>query len=220
MSTPLNLEVGATYRNRAGKSVRITGKRDNPCWPYADDAGFTYDNRGRYWDARTNDMRDLIALVSDAAKPAPQPKPPAAPLSLEVGATYRNREGSLVRITHKDDHPMWPFEGTDNRSYTPGGYFFRENHPLRSDLIKLVSPAEAEEPATQPAPSTPSTAAPLTAPLTAPLNPFASIQRTVLADGTHILDAIDTAGNAWHRTISTAADWPWQLTTPLPKLRD
>lgn len=308
--TPITrLQVGSTYRDRAGQLVRITGKStsEDARWPYVGDANCTYNERGRYWDNRTNDFRDLIAWVSDgeAATAAKAEADAAAkadaadvtaevpPLQLEVGATYRNRIGEVVRIKQRTGNVRWPFSD-GQYMYTTDGRRVGKKMLSIHDLMERISdaPESAELPTgdadqadqaddadtwitdrlptaedadchgdielrdppifgpwpyhpcacvitgevwrrtkwhpsrsntAAPTPSTPSALsmpsmpAPLTAPPTTPLNPFASIRRTVLADGTHILDAIDTAGNAWHRIIG-ATDFPWELTTPLPKL--
>lgn len=46
---------------------------------------------------------------------------------------------------------------------------------------------------------------------------FASITRTVTANGSHTIDAIDTDGNAWWMVVGDP-DWDqgWQRMTPLP----
>ena len=59
----LKLEVGKTYRSRAGEEVKIVGTRDAKTWAFVGDNGEVYDEEGRYYSANWDYARDLIEEV-------------------------------------------------------------------------------------------------------------------------------------------------------------
>lgn len=58
-------------------------------------------------------------------------------LKLEVGKTYRNREGKVVKIVETDDS-IWPFVGDNGESYDEQGRYFSANWDFPDDLIEEV----------------------------------------------------------------------------------
>jgi hypothetical protein len=55
-------------------------------------------------------------------------------LKLEVGKTYRSREGKVVRIVEKIDS-TWPFVGDNEESYNEQGRYYWVNWDSPYDLI-------------------------------------------------------------------------------------
>ena len=60
----LKLEVGKTYRSRAGEEVKIVGTNDS-IWPFAGDNGEVYNEEGRYYSANWDSPYDLIEEVEE-----------------------------------------------------------------------------------------------------------------------------------------------------------
>ena len=60
----LKLQVGKTYRSRAGEEVKIVGTNDS-IWPFAGDNGEVYNEEGRYYSANWDYARDLIEEVEE-----------------------------------------------------------------------------------------------------------------------------------------------------------
>jgi hypothetical protein len=56
-------------------------------------------------------------------------------LKLEVGKTYRSREGKVVRIVEKIDS-TWPFVGDNEESYNEQGRYYSANWSSPYDLIE------------------------------------------------------------------------------------
>jgi hypothetical protein len=58
--------------------------------------------------------------------------------TLEVGKTYRDRLGNLVKITGTDNHHTYPFDGDNGVSYMLNGFEDGSTIPSPNDLIELV----------------------------------------------------------------------------------
>lgn len=59
-------------------------------------------------------------------------------MKLRVNATYRTREGNLLKIVGKDNHFRWPYDAEDGSSYTPDGFLYDRSDPSRYDLVERV----------------------------------------------------------------------------------
>jgi hypothetical protein len=59
-------------------------------------------------------------------------------LKLEVGKTYRSREGEEVKIVRKNNKNVFPYQGSNGRWYAENGKwgYFPNEHP--EDLIEEV----------------------------------------------------------------------------------
>lgn len=57
------LEVGKTYKTRAGEVVKITEDDGHPVYPFETDAGYSYTSNGDLWDG-SNSGHDLIKCLS------------------------------------------------------------------------------------------------------------------------------------------------------------
>jgi len=55
-------------------------------------------------------------------------------LKLEVGKTYRNRKGEVVKIVGTNDS-IWPFFGDNEESYNEEGRYYSANWDSPDDLI-------------------------------------------------------------------------------------
>lgn len=66
--------------------------------------------------------------------------------TLRVGQVWKSGEGKKVTITQKidDDDDLFPFDGSDGRSYTSSGSCF-DNTRSKSDLVELLSDAPTDE---------------------------------------------------------------------------
>lgn len=63
-------------------------------------------------------------------------------LKLEVGKTYVTADGTPVKIVSKDDHPDFPFDGSNGDCYRADGRC--DGVPCRRDLVsELVEPGAA-----------------------------------------------------------------------------
>lgn len=62
----------------------------------------------------------------------------AMPLKLEVGRTYRSREGEIVTIMGMRAHPHSRYRGSDNCHYREDGGFPVGNSPHPFDLVEEV----------------------------------------------------------------------------------
>jgi hypothetical protein len=60
-------------------------------------------------------------------------------LKLEVGKTYRSREGEEVKIIRKNNNNIFPYQGSNGEWYYEGGKWshFAEEHP--KDLVEEVT---------------------------------------------------------------------------------
>ena len=58
-------------------------------------------------------------------------------LKLEVGKTYRSREGKVVKIVETNDS-IWPFVGDNEESYNEQGRYYSANWSSPYDLIEEV----------------------------------------------------------------------------------
>ena len=58
----IKLQVGKTYRSRAGEEVKIVETNDT-IWPFVGDNEESYDEQGRYFSANWDYSRDLIEEV-------------------------------------------------------------------------------------------------------------------------------------------------------------
>lgn len=57
-------------------------------------------------------------------------------LKLEVGKTYRNRAGEVVKIVEYDGDPEYPYRGSDGEWYTESGNLWYRERP--GDLVEEV----------------------------------------------------------------------------------
>ena len=64
-------------------------------------------------------------------------------MKLEVGKTYKTRDGQKIKITHDDGNPLFPLLGEDEKGWysywMPDGMYSRRG-PHDYDLIKEVTP--------------------------------------------------------------------------------
>jgi len=60
-------------------------------------------------------------------------------LKLEVGKTYRSREGKEVRIISKGRVGRWPCQGSNGKWYTESGRWNRHSKGEPDDLIEEVT---------------------------------------------------------------------------------
>lgn len=67
-------------------------------------------------------------------------------LKLEVGKTYVTADGTPVKIVSEDNHPDFPFDGSNGDSYAPDGRWAK----MGAHEANLV--AELQEPGAVPAP--------------------------------------------------------------------
>ena len=58
-------------------------------------------------------------------------------IKLEVGKTYRNRKGEVVKIIETNDS-IWPFVGDNEESYNEQGRYYSANWSSPYDLIEEV----------------------------------------------------------------------------------
>ena len=61
-------------------------------------------------------------------------------LKLEVGKTYKRRDGTLIRITGTTDSIVYPYKDEEGISYTKDGVYWKIEEPDRRDLIEEVKP--------------------------------------------------------------------------------
>ena len=59
-------------------------------------------------------------------------------IKLEVGKTYRSREGEEVKIVRKDEGGCWDYCGSNNEWYTEDGIWCFSNKECPEDLIEEV----------------------------------------------------------------------------------
>ena len=59
-------------------------------------------------------------------------------IKLEVGKTYRNREGEKVKIVRKDDGVAYPYTGDDDEWYAENGQWSYDSEEDPYDLIEEV----------------------------------------------------------------------------------
>lgn len=65
-------------------------------------------------------------------------------MKLEVGKTYKSRDGVIVKITHKTSNEIFPYWGDSYHTYTKYGEFLPDaGHPL--DLISEVKQPKNKE---------------------------------------------------------------------------
>ncbi len=149
MSDELKLQVGKSYRTRAGRKATVTkhvaqydlyeGTTGNvPCrWQFD---GSVYnpipvEHDGSY---------DLVAEWEEKPEQAPSPVEQTDGLKLQVGKSYRTRDGRKVKVEHNPHNDYYVFRGEldgQMESWAPSGrYWFHA--PREIDLI-----AEWEEPA-------------------------------------------------------------------------
>jgi hypothetical protein len=131
----LKLEVGKSYRSRAGEEVRIV-RKNNKGWVYweGSNGGWYYEG-GKGSFAAEEHPKDLIeeVTISDANQNHNKMKT----LKLQVGKTYRNRKGEEVKIIGTKDS-MWPFVGDNEESYDEQGRYYSANSDSPDDLIEEV----------------------------------------------------------------------------------
>ena len=65
-------------------------------------------------------------------------------MKLEVGKTYRNRNGDLVTIRHFFEGDIHPFIGSDGHRYNEDGWFYDQGQQSNYDLIKEDLPMPSE----------------------------------------------------------------------------
>ena len=102
----MELQVGKSYINRDGDTVTITHKNDGSNWPFVGDNNQEYRHDGTWSVERDKvSQRDLI-------QEAPVATAPEAEFGLEVGKTYRTRDGlSHFLITHRYSGYHYDFHG-------------------------------------------------------------------------------------------------------------
>lgn len=124
----MKLEVGKIYRARDGSIVTITGSRGADSYPYAGNNGLIYTATGAYSISTPEHQWDLIEEVLPAPK-------------LEVGKTYKDREGNVVTIVSKDSYhstSIYPYLGNNASIYMEDGRFREYDLHHDYDLIEEV----------------------------------------------------------------------------------
>ena len=58
--------------------------------------------------------------------------------TLEVGKTYKNRNGELVKIIKKKYDDKYPYYGDNNYDYTLKGFYWDDELEDQEDLIELI----------------------------------------------------------------------------------
>ena len=74
--------------------------------------------------------------VSESESPAPSE--PADNPKLAVGQVWKDREGREVRIVGTGDDPHYPFDGSNEQTYTEWGAVFMVAGDHPGDLIELI----------------------------------------------------------------------------------
>lgn len=173
-----NIQAGQTYRCRDGRSVRVIAVDcENPNIGHPVSCG---DGRSRTLQGRlifnTNDELDgdFVELLEDAPQrplttadafpevERAEQSQPAQQFNIQVGQTYRCRDGSVVTVTHLDGmSESYPFDCDDNDSRTPQGRVFDDpDYRGSGDFVELLSDVPAESsvpgPITVSTPETPS----------------------------------------------------------------
>jgi hypothetical protein len=66
--------------------------------------------------------------------------------TLEVGKTYKNRKGDLVKIVVFDYSDLeYPYGDDDCYSYTPEGYWTTGSNETENDLVELIIDTDQKE---------------------------------------------------------------------------
>lgn len=132
----IKLEVGKTYRNRKGEEVKIVEKSVG-LYSYKGSNGGWYAENGRYFyylEESSNDLIEEVA-ISDANQ---NTTAKMKTLKLQVGKTYRSREGEEVKIVRMGNMGWDYWNGNNGEWYYEGGKWshFAEEHP--KDLVEEV----------------------------------------------------------------------------------
>lgn len=144
----IKLEVGKAYRSKAGKRITIVRDDGSDYMQFESDHEFFYNSDGQC--PGTLDKHIVAEWIDE--QPAPETtiqleNNAPAELRLEVGKSYRSRDGEKVTITDKDSDDTWPFNGDNGDCYTLNGRAYDDDCPMDSDLIaEWVEPA-VESPA-------------------------------------------------------------------------
>jgi hypothetical protein len=72
-------------------------------------------------------------------------------LKLEVGKTYRARNGARYTILSDDKHQTYPMNGNGNECWMRDGRYVDEARPSGYDLVEEVRDPAAPDPVNQPA---------------------------------------------------------------------
>lgn len=148
MSTQqIKLEVGKSYRNRAGKVVTIDKTTSHPVYKFKDSEGSSYMASGAYHQCMAETRLDLIEEV---------PPPTPDTFRIRVNRYYRARCGDVVHITSQCNYPASPYRflGSNGLSYTEFGVFRLSSPASPLDLVEEV-PAPTSEPQAPESPQLP-----------------------------------------------------------------
>jgi hypothetical protein len=126
------LEAGKTYRNRKGELVKIIKNDGDDIYPFDGDNDLCYTPKGFYWDDGQEYGDDLIELIEEKNQTNMKNFE-----TLEVGKTYKNRNGKLVKIVKENKGDEFPFLGDDINTFTLGGSKYL-NYEHEEDLIELI----------------------------------------------------------------------------------
>ena len=131
----IKLEVGKTYRNWRGEKVTIVWRNEDEkfsclgddTYYYAEDGSFLPDSR-----EHPNDLIEEVTIPDENKK-----RNKMGILKLEVGKTYRCRNGNKVKIIGKINS-TWPFVGDNEELYDEQGWYYLAKSDDPKDLIEEI----------------------------------------------------------------------------------
>ena len=131
----LKLEVGKTYKNGGGEEVEITRYEEQfpkDKHPFFGSDDEWYAENGQFLLRSNNNFSDLVEEVKEKKVEEKQK------LKLEVGKTYRSRDGSEVKIIKFHPHNPYPFMDENYLDYKRNGRF-RSDRESILDLIEEIN---------------------------------------------------------------------------------
>jgi len=168
----LKLEVGKAYKARDGEKIAIEKLEFGAFYGRGQSTGgWYYEPNGKLCGIKGIEDSDIVAEWTDEQQsPEIDPTPEIEPaekefsfkpypvdvggtikletnapigLQLEIGNSYKTRDGKKVTITHNDGDEDWPFNGDNGESYQTNGKSYSDDTDFEEDLIaEWVEPAE------------------------------------------------------------------------------
>ena len=136
ISKDLRLEVGKTYLDQNGKSVKIAYKKCESCaYPFVSSEGRTYAPGGQFLllePSSDNLVCEDLDIINKQKKLEIK-----SDFKLEVGKTYKTRNGRMIIIVKKRDDEKYPFLSDVGYTYTYNGTFFC-NEESTHDIVEEV----------------------------------------------------------------------------------
>lgn len=107
----MKIELNKRYEMRNGKTINIVLNDNSLVYPFKADSGDWYTKDGHFWEEGYESPKDIVRDISKD-------------LRLEVGKTYKTRNGRMIVIVKKREDDKYPFLSDTGSTYTSKGTFF------------------------------------------------------------------------------------------------